>query len=174
MKKKTNKDNKEVTLKNYIIYSVIVLVTIILLLYLRSWYHEYKQQQLKVPVIRGYLNEINYQELNSYVKENPNLLVYACAPSRSDCRNLEYNLRKEVKKYNLKEKLVYLNILENNLSDMNRAYGSSSIVINDIPFIAMFDNGKIVNIEKSNSSKDRMDADDIIYFLEKNEIIVED
>jgi hypothetical protein len=173
MKKKNNSEVKTITLKNYIIYAVVVLITIILLVYLRSWYHEYKQEQLKIPVIRGYLNEINYQELTSYISENPNLVVYACSPSKDDCRNLESKLKREIKKYNLKEKMVYLNLDNDSMNKMNTNYGSNSILIDDMPFVAIFKEGKIYDIQKSNNASDRMDVDDIVYFLEKYEIIIE-
>lgn len=96
--------------KNYVIYAGIVIATILLVVYLCDWYHAYQEYQVTIPVIRGTIPEINRQEVEHYLLENEDAILYLCTAEEEDCRTFEVGLKRMIKENHLEEKMTYVNL----------------------------------------------------------------
>ena len=139
------------SIKNYIQVVVLFLVAIVVVIYLSSWYSNYKKDKLSVPVINGVLSEINYEELDPYLQENDGqMYLYMCTSDEDVCRNFEKDFIKVIKKKNLFDKITYLNLTKKEnkkefLKDFNNKYAKKTKVYS-YPTIVRFKNGKIKEV----------------------------
>ncbi len=147
MEKEKTKENN--LLRNYIIVIVVCIFTIAFAFYLRNCYKDYQEYHLTIPVIRDALTEINSSELDHYVKENYNAMVYIGVPTDQECRTFEKNLSTVVKKYELKDYMIYLN-LENQekaksmIKEINVKYAANQLKY--YPAVLIFEEGVTTKI----------------------------
>ena len=73
------KKEREIPFKNYIILAVVLILTIIAVIYLFMWNRVYEKNKLQTPILDKYLLVINYNELNNYIVENKNAVIYTSA-----------------------------------------------------------------------------------------------
>lgn len=69
-----------------------------------------KNSMLSSSLIKGYLSEIKYEEIITHVKEQPNTVVYVSDSSDEKSMDFEKKFIKVVKKYNLENEIIYINI----------------------------------------------------------------
>jgi hypothetical protein len=129
-----NKDRK-IEKKNYLVFSIIIIVTVFLLFYSRSWYQAYKEHRLSTPVIDGYLNEVTYQELPTYISDNKDAIIYVTKSDIQEIRSFEGDFKSVVEEYNLKDMMVYLNLYDrdNYEADIKKSFNIE--VSNDVPLV---------------------------------------
>ncbi len=170
MKKRYNFTKKD------LILVIILAVTILVVDYSLRWHRVYKDYNLSNAVISKYIVEITPEEFKNYIEENHNTFVYVCVSDNEDCRNFEKGFRNIIRKHNLSDYIVYIDIknvetrgfVSQFVSDANEFELSN---INDIPVIFVFINNRIVEyIDYSNSN---MRERDIVQLFEKYGIIVE-
>ena len=141
---------RKVSIKNYFILALIFIIGILLTLYLCNVYKVYEDSKRQIPVIRGTLSEIKYEELEHYIFENPTTIIYMCTASDEICRNYEKDLKKLVIREELQEELIYLNLSETDdkqfIEEFNNKYQFKVKLTNNYPAIVMFEEGKITNI----------------------------
>ena len=56
---------RKIPRKNYIIYGIIVVVTLALVFYANEWYKAYKQHELENSYIASHVKEVNYLEFQN-------------------------------------------------------------------------------------------------------------
>ena len=162
--------------KNYIIYGIIVIVSLLIVFYLNEWYKAYKQNELKNSYIAKYVNEVNYDEFKNYILENPNGIVYMGRTNCEECLAVEKKLYDIADKNEIIEQLIFLNLTDfsNNNNYLNTIkndfYNSNIITPLSIPAIAIFNEQKIVDILIS-TDDNKISKSDIIKLLEGQEII---
>ena len=145
------KNNKKISIKSYIQVAFICAVTLVIVIYLSGWYRNYKKDKLSVPVINGVLSEIKYEELDPYLSENNgNIYLYMCTSDEEVCRNFESKFIKYIKKKDLYNKIVYLNITgvgskKTFIREFNDKYAKKK-KISSYPTIVYFENGKIKDV----------------------------
>ena len=61
------KKEKEIPLKNYILLSIVLILTIVVVIYFFLWKNTYEKSKLQTPILDDYLLVINYNELNNYL-----------------------------------------------------------------------------------------------------------
>ena len=148
--KKIKTTEKKVSIKNCFILILIFAIGILITLYLCNVYKVYDESKKQIPVIRGTLSEIKYEELEHYISENPTTVIYMCTASNEVCRNYEKDLKKLIKKDELQEKIVYLNLSETNSSffteSFNKKYPFTVKITDNYPAIVIFTEGKITNV----------------------------
>ena len=141
---------KKITIKSYLILATIFILTIGLTVYLCKCYEVYSESMKEIPVIRGTLSEITSEELEHYIQENPNCVVYVCTASDPKCRDYEEKLKKLVKKQNLQEKIVYLNVSntvqEDFIKSFNDIYKHKVELTVNYPAIILFEEKEISSI----------------------------
>ena len=168
---------KGIPVKSYVIYGVIVVITLLIVFYLNEWYKAYKVNELNESYIAKYVNEVNYDEFNNYVLENPDGIIYIGITNCEECINVEKKLYDVVNKNGLKDQLIFLNLTSvsrnnNYLNDVKNKYYSENVTtpLESLPAIAVFKDRKIVDILVT-SDDDTIDKGDITKLLEGQEII---
>ena len=164
--------DRKIPKKNYIIYGIIVIATILVVLYLNSWYKAYKQNELDNSYISKYINELNYEEFKNFSIENPNLIVYIGKTNCENCIKLEKELYKIIDDNELKDETVFLNVTDlSNLSSIEKDFNESGIKLNDnVPSIAILKNSKFTDILNSDD-QNNINNDLIIQLLEEYEYL---
>ena len=152
MKRKNSK-----LLKNYFILIIIFILSCGFTLYLCEWYNVYSDYKEQTPVIRGTISEIVYDDLNHYVVDVPNIIVYVCTPNSDECRNFEKTFKKYVIKNGLNNEIVYLNVSnvdqQQFLADFNNTYKYKIKLKGNYPAFISFKDGKIDSILQGSDDK---------------------
>jgi len=67
---------RNIPLKNYILLALILIITIILVVYFYMWYGANEKNKLAIPIMNEHMQIIKYNELNNYLIENKNPIIY--------------------------------------------------------------------------------------------------
>lgn len=151
---------RKIPKKNYFLLALFFLITIALLYYFYMWYSAYNAHQVKTSVMEGYVNVVNYNEINNYILENEKVYVYVSKVNDNKITTFEKEFKKDLSREQIKNKILYMNITSilNNEKDLK--YGLSK---NTIPCILVFKNG---NLESTYNIKENgYSADKTIAFL---------
>lgn len=157
--------------KNYVILAVIYIIVIALVLYLASWYNTYKNYQNEIPVLQNVVSEINPDELEHYLTENPSQILYLCAASDDECRELEEDIKSPLEKNGYQD-LTYVNLED--IGDKNSyintlldKYGSD-FNVERVPCLIKFTDGKITAVEDGLNGA-LLTRDEALNFLDIND-----
>lgn len=173
---KKNEEVKEIPPKNYLVLGIIVVVTLLICIYLFAWFKQYNDSKENTPVITSTLRQVEYNDLNTVLKERDILIVYMCTTDEKTCRNFEKKFSKYIKDNNLTEEIIYLNLGydkdENNL--LNKVYDkykSDRLVkkVYEYPTLLIFNQGKIADVLSSNGKK-KLTIKQVDEFLEGYEL----
>ena len=138
------KKNENIPFKNYIILSIVLILSIIGVVYFYMWYDELKDNSINTNVMNRYLNVINYNEIDNYLVENKSCILYVSSAENIDIRKFENKFKKVVNKYALNSKILYLDLTDdssNSAADIIMKYH-----LKGIPCIIIFEEGKISDI----------------------------
>lgn len=168
---------REVPIKNYIYLGIIILVSILLIFYFYLWYLTYEESKLNNQIMDRYLQVINYNELEDYITENKNAIVYVSVLEKQDIRNFEKNFKNIIIKNSLKKEVLYLDITEvyNNKKEFNNAknkYNINNKNISNLPCIMIFEEGNLTDIY--DIKENNYDIDELEDFLEEEGIEIDD
>lgn len=160
--------NKKIPLKNYILLGIVLLITIILVVYIYMWNKTYKETALQTKIIDEYLQVINYNELDNYLTENKNSVMYCSVLEDKTIRSFEKKFKNIIKKYSLNNKMLYLDLtkeiknkqISNELKEKN---------ITGIPSIIIYKDGNLYKIYDIKENKYNINK--LIEFLKEEEII---
>ena len=146
-----DKDIRKVPLKNYIILGGVIVVTILLLYYFYMWVDIYKESKINIPIMDKYMNVINYNELDNYLVENPNTILYVSVLDNEEIRTFEKKLKNEFKNKNINNDLLYMDLTSqlNNkdvMNDLANKYYVNDLAITDVPCILAFSSGSLKSI----------------------------
>lgn len=173
---KVKKNTRNIPINNYILLGVIIIVTLIVVLYLCSWYKQYNDNKLNTPVISSTLREVGYDNLSTVVNERDVVVMYMCTTNESICRNFEKKFSGYIKENNLTDEIMYLNLGyssdENNLLEKVYAnYKNPSLVkkIYEYPTLVIFSSGKIIDVLSSNK-KNEINISQVDEFLSGYEL----
>ena len=174
--KKSVEETNEIPVKNYLVLSVIIIVTLLACIYLLSWFRQYNNSKINTPIITSALREVEYNNLNTVLQERDVLIMYMCTTDESICRSFEKKFVNYIKENNLNEEIIYLNLGynkdENNL--LNKVYSeykSDKLVkkVYEYPTLLIFNEGKIIDVLSSNG-KNKLTIDDVDLFLDGYEL----
>lgn len=164
------KDKK--VIRNYIITIVLFIACFGLVLYLRELYRFNEAEQKKIPVIQGYISEIYNDDLEHYILDNPNGVIYMCIANDENCRTFEREFKKLLKKDEYIDNLVYLNLIdvdqEKFLEEFNSKYIYKVKLSKEYPAFVLFEDGKVKAILQEKDKK--LDIVKVKHFLELSEI----
>ena len=152
---KNIKKEKEVPNKNYIIVVTVFMACFVLIILGASWYKGYKDYEFNKPLIAETITEINTKEIDNYLTENTDTLIYIGDPGDKNSKKIEKKLKDFINENNLKDKMVYINLskvgnVDTFLSDLNQKY-SINKNITKYPAVIIIKNGKIVDfVSKTN------------------------
>ena len=156
--------------KNYVTLAIIYLVVIGAVLYAASWYNTYQNYKTTIPVLRNTVSEINTAELDHFVLENPDGVVYMCVASDTTCRNFDTSLKKELLKSGLQDSVTYIDLQdvankENYIDSVFTSYGMSSNM-NNTPLFLAFEDGRIVSYLGEGETT-KLTVEEAIKFIKK-------
>lgn len=172
--KKNN--GREIPLKNYIILGLVVLLTLGLVYYFYLWYITYEESKLNETIMDRYLEVINYNELNDYIVENRNAMIYTSVLEDNDIRKFEIKFKNIVVKNALKDKILYMDMTDIfkdkiKYTELRNSYQVNNYNITNVPCILVFKDAKLVDIY---SIKDNdYNTDNVLNYIIDNEMSIE-
>ena len=163
-----------IKLKNYIILIAFFLLTFIVVLMLRSQYISYREYQLTIPVLKDKLNEVTIAELDTYLIENTDAIIYIEVSEDENSREVAEYLYEVVKKRDLTERVVYLNIssVENKdefFNNFNEKYCEEGKELSHYPALVLFYEGKVESFVSRTDSQ-RLNIGDVEQLFDQYEL----
>lgn len=140
--------NRNIPFKNYILLAVTLILTIIVVVYFFVWHSNNEENNLKIPIMDKYLRVINYNELDDFLVENKDSVIYVSKLNNKEIREFEKKLKLIINDYSLNNTILYLDLTDKNinklkLEDKNISY----------PAVLIYKNGEIISyfdIKKNN------------------------
>lgn len=172
--KKNN--GREIPLKNYIILGLVILLTLGLVYYFYLWYITYEESKLNETIMDRYLEVINYNELNDYIVENRNAMIYTSVLEDNNIRKFEIKFKNIVVKNALKDKILYMDMTDIfrdkiKYTELRNSYQINNYNITNVPCILVFKDAKLVDIY---SIKDNdYNTDNVLNYIIDNEMSIE-
>lgn len=168
---------RKIPKKNYIILGIIILVSLLLVYYFYMWIDAYNETKLNKPILNKYMEVINYNELDNYLVERPNTIIYVSVLENSEIREFEKKFKSVLKSHRIDAELLYMDVTEELKDDevkkeMASKYALNNTNITDVPVIIVFDNGELSSIY--NISSNDYDIDGLKTFLEGITFTTED
>lgn len=165
------KKEKEIPLKNYILLSIVLILTIVVVINLFLWKNTYEKSKLQTPILDDYLLVINYNELSNYLVENKDAIIYVSELNDESIRLFENKFKNIINKNNLNNKILYLDLTEelkenNIVKEINKKYGKK---MTEVPSIIIIKDGKIsssYNIKENGYNVKLLEK-----YLEKEDVI---
>ena len=166
------KKEREIAFKNYIILALVLIITIIGVIYIFMWYSSKEKSKLELPILDDYIMPINYNELNDYIVENKDAVIYTSVLNDVNIRLFENKFKNVIIKNNLNSSILYLDltneIKDNNvLLKMEKKYGTKV----DIPSVMVFRDGVLTDVY--NIKEDNYNIKKLEKYLEK-EVVIKD
>lgn len=163
---------REIAFKNYIILALVLIITIIGVIYIFMWYSSKEKSKLELPILDDYIMPINYNELNDYIVENKDAVIYTSVLNDVNIRLFENKFKNVIVKNNLNSSILYLDltneIKDNNvLLKMEKKYGTKV----DIPSVMVFRDGVLTDVY--NIKEDNYNIKKLEKYLEK-EVVIND
>ena len=152
-----------IPVKNYFILGVILLVSFLVIYYFYMWLDTYNETKLNSPILDKYLEVINYNELDDYLIENPNAIIYVSVLEDSNIREFEKKFKTILRKNELDKEILYMDIT-NDVNNIDNEYVINGISITDVPVIMVVDNGKLKSIYSIRNND--YDVDRLKLFIE--------
>jgi hypothetical protein len=127
------------------------------------WVDVYKESKVNIPIMDKYMTVINYNELDNYLVENPDTIIYVSALENDEIRDFEKKFKNKYKDRKISNDVLYMNITndikDNNIkNDMVSKYSLNNLNITDVPCLLIFTDGKlksIYSISNNNYNIDR-------------------
>lgn len=132
---------REVPLKNYLYLLLILIVSTLFLIYIYAWYKTYNESKLYTGIMNNYLTVINYNELDNYIIENKDAIIYVSVLGNEDINKFEEKFKNNISENNLKNTILYLNLTS---EDIDRATKELQIDAN-FPYLVVYTNGQITD-----------------------------
>ena len=127
---------RKIPFKNYIALLLIVIATILLVFSLSNWYKESKRQ--KHDVLKNLLSEIKEEELESYLLENPNAIIYLMNDYTKD----DSKIKNYIVDNDLKNRIILIDCTETKI-DLSKYNKKKEVVI---PNFVIFEEGKVSKV----------------------------
>ena len=142
---------RKIKSSNYIELAIIFIFVILAVLGFRNLYLSRQTNDLNTPIIRDVISkELMSNEIENYLKENEDALIYIGISSDINSRNVEKRLKKYIKNNDLKDTIVYLNLTsEKNIKVFFETFNNHYEYkenINEYPSFIYFKDSKIKDV----------------------------
>lgn len=128
---------RNVPTKNYIILGVVLLVSLGLVYYFHLWFKAYNENELSNKIMDKYMDNINYNELDNYLVENNNSIIYVSVLNNNEIREFEKKFRTLFRKKKIDNNVLYMDVT-NDLMEFNHKYSNINV-----PSIMIFIDGEL-------------------------------
>ena len=175
------KNERYIPTKNYVIAIGVIVAILLIAWYCFAWYKVYKEDKVstsylvKNNIISNEINDLN--EIADVFSEVPDeYFVYVSYTGEEDIFEMEKELAKIIKKYNIANQFYYLNVTEikdndDYIDEINRSLSLRDEKIIRVPTIIYYKDGEVVNdgiITRSDNKM--MTAADFQKLLDANNI----
>lgn len=179
---KVNKNERFIPMKNYFIAIGIAVAAILLTLYGFAWYNVLKEGKVSQSYLvkeKVISNEIqSLDEVDAIFAEVPeDYFIYISYTGSEEIYNMEKGLKKVINKYELNDKIYYLNVTsikekEGYIDDINKALNLDKKKVKKVPTIVYIKDGEVVDII-TKSDNNIMNVGDFEKLLDVNNVEVE-
>lgn len=154
---------KRIPLKNYFILGIILASSIFIVLYINKLYLSTKNND---NILNGFIKEIKTQEIDNYIIENPNFIIYL-GYKNNDNKSFEKKFKKLVTKYDLQKNIVFIDISQFNDETFNKFCKkyADKLLEKDSSLIIV-DNQKVIDV--LDITKGNNDIELVKMFFKKN------
>ena len=121
--------------RNTILYVIICIITLLLLVVILKLNRDRINENLSRINISDYLSGIQYDEISNYVTEQPRVVLYVTNGNNNE--SFDRILIKAVKKYNLENEILYIDINNQNINNP---------IFENYPEFVIYKDGKITDI----------------------------
>lgn len=153
---------RQVPVKNYIFLGLLA-VGVVAVCFIFSFLYKKKDSGIYVSIIKDVASgEIKYDDLDNYLQENPNVVLYIYDSEKKNSRDVEKNFKKLILDNDIAQYIVYVEKTE----DIKKKYdlGKTS------PIFIAYQEGVLKEIlSKKNASYDEIES-----FLVRNKVIEND
>lgn len=144
---------KKTPLKNYVVLTIVVILTIMCTFYMRNWYIAVRDYNSANSPILSVINEINVNEISNYVYENPKFVLYTSSGTNASTKYFEKKFKNYIKDNNLEQNMIYINVDKSGketVKDELKKYADGVVLdridVNDNVSMFIFENSKIVRV----------------------------
>lgn len=142
---------RKIPTKNYIILGVVIFITLLILYYFYMWVDVYKESKINIPIMDRYMSVINYNELDNYVVENPDTIVYVSVLEDEKIRDFEKKFKNKYRDNEILNEVLYMNITDdikdkNMKNEMISKYSVNSLNITKVPCVLVFEDSMLRSI----------------------------
>ena len=148
-----SKQTKKIETKNYIILLVIVAITIFAVFYMRNLYIVSKVYYSDNSVMLDVVKEVDQNELQNYIIENPKIVLYVSDSQNQDTKKFEKTFKNIIVSEGIEDEILYLdanNIDSSNLKQMLKELATenikNNIETNSIATMYIIENGNVTNV----------------------------
>lgn len=117
--------------KKLILLIMICVVTLLILFVALKLHENRKSNILSNSSIKNYLSEIKYEEIANHVVENPSAIIYVSNSREKASADFEKKFKEVIKKYNLNNDIIYININETTIVDHFYQYAPELVFYKD-------------------------------------------
>lgn len=140
---------REIPMKNYVYLFLILLGSVLFLTYIYTWYETYNESKLNISIMKNYLTVINYNELEDYIVENKDAIIYVSVLGNKEINRFEEKFKNSIIDNNLKNAILYLD-----LTNEDRENATKELEIEEnFPYLVVYTNGKITDTYSINENK---------------------
>lgn len=131
---------RDIPKKNYFILLIMMLLVITITIALMNIYNN---RIKKTSIMYNYLSEIKENDLDAYLIENPNIIIYMADKYDLSNSQIEKKLKKQMIKNNINDYFVFLNLNDNInfINQLNEKYQGN--IVKKLPVVVVFEDGKI-------------------------------
>ena len=98
--------------------------------------------------MNNYLTVINYNELDNYIIENKDAVIYVSILGNEDINKFEKKFKNIIAEYNLRNDILYLDVSNENITSATK-----KLKINDeFPYLVVYTNGVITDTYSINEN----------------------
>ena len=140
------KNRKNIPSRNYFIVIVVSVRVMVVVLYTRSFYLNYKASKVNESVFSNHkINQINDDDFNYALRETSSeMILYVSYTGSSEINSIENKLFREIEKKGLTDKIIYWNVTDNKnyLETLRSRFPEIKDQINNAPLFIYIKDGK--------------------------------
>lgn len=167
---------REIPKKNYFFVGLISLAVIVIVLYLAKLYTANNINR-ESSIMSDYLSNVTIEELNNYLLENPDVVIYWDNKSNVENKGFEKKLKKYIIKNDLQRKFVFVDTTEITNSELksvadkylDKSLKDKRVSLKIMPNLLIVVDGKIIDVLYTFDQE--MDMDYLKEKFEKYEVV---
>ncbi len=168
---------REVSLKNYVMLAIIFLVTIIAVFAAKKVYENNQEYENKTNQRMNILYEIKEDDIQSYLVENRDIIIYISKSSDESIVSFEEELKNYIARNEISREIIYLNldqVSSNFYTNLKNKYFIDYLKANkDLPVeqanMLAIEDGKVKSILYE--GKTTISLEDVKKFLQENDVV---